>query len=91
VIVWTRALYIRLVVRDSRTIRRSPQNLCPGLGYTLVADRTGGQDGLLGTLVVAYLAGKGRREAVDTSGYWGLRLDGYRGGGGWWGCLCESL
>ena len=32
-VVWTRAL------RDSRTIRR-PQNLCPGLDYALVADRT---------------------------------------------------
>jgi len=52
VVVWTRALYTGLVLRDSRTIRRSPQNLCPGLDYALVADRTIGQDGLLGTLVL---------------------------------------
>ena len=51
VVVWTRALSKSLVLQDSWTTRASPRNLCPGLDYALVADRTGGQDGLLGTLV----------------------------------------
>jgi hypothetical protein len=52
VVVWTRALFRSLVLRDSWTTRYSPGNLCPGLDYALVAYRTGGQDGLLGTLAL---------------------------------------
>ena len=50
VVVWTRALFQSLVLPDSWIIGYSPRNLCPGLDYTLVTDRTGRQDGLLGTL-----------------------------------------
>jgi len=50
VVVWTRALFQSLVLRNSWIIGNSPRNLCPGLDYMLVADKTGRQDRLLGTL-----------------------------------------